>query len=131
MPDLALTGPGRFDLRRHVSLLHPAQHRRLQAAETKVQPVAFHFGEGEGHAARIAERRQPINHRAARIAKSEQLGDLVERLACGIVTRPAQQTISALGANFKQVGVAAANDQRQSRCFGSPRLTAAFPSKTE
>ena len=36
--------------------LHPAQHRRLESAETEIERVALHFREGEAHRARVAVR---------------------------------------------------------------------------
>ena len=48
----------RLDFGLHVPLLHPAQHRRLQSAETEIERVAFHSRERELHGPRIAVRRQ-------------------------------------------------------------------------
>ena len=90
---------------------HPAEHRRLQAAEAEVQRVALHFGEGEPHSRLIPVGRQPVDHRAARISKAQKLGDLVEGLAGRIVTRLAEQTILESFPDLEQVRVAARHYQ--------------------
>jgi hypothetical protein len=97
--------------------LRPPQHGRLQSTETEVQGVPLHLDQRHVHCVRVAERRQTVQHRAARVAESEQLGYLVIRLPGRVVPRSAQQTVSHGGRHLKQVGVAATGYQGQGRKF--------------
>src|SRR5215469_7971409 len=72
----------------------------------------------EFHRARISMPGQPVDHRSAGIAQSDQLRNLVESLSRGIVASvPDVLVAPALGALLRQVKmrVSAGNHQRQQR----------------
>ena len=98
-----------------------AEHSRLQTAEAHVEPVPLHVRQRQGYAIRVAEGRQPVQHRTAGISESEELRDLVVRLPCRVVAGPAQQPVrigvGSVPVRDEQVAVAAAHDQRQGREF--------------
>ena len=73
-----------------------------------------------------AVRRQLVDHRAAGITEPEQLGDLVESLAGGIVARLAEQAVGETFAHFKKMRVAAADHQRQRRIFDRMAVARGF-----
>ena len=94
---------------------HPAQHGGFESAEAEVERVAFHAREREFDGARIAVGRELIDDGAAGIAEAEQLRDFVVSFACRVVARFAEKTVGEALADFEQVGVAAADDQRERR----------------
>jgi hypothetical protein len=76
----------------------------------------FHLGKGKRDRRRVPMRSQRIDPGAARIAQSQQLGDLVEGFAGRIVERGADVPIGkafALVPNEIKMGVATGNDQGQ------------------
>jgi len=107
----------RHDLFRHIARLEPPEHRRLQPAEAEIERVALHLGEREPHRVGIPMRRKHINHRPARIPKTQELRDFIERLPGRIVTGFPQQPVTEPFGDFKQVRVPAAYHQRQRRKF--------------
>jgi len=62
-------------------------------------------------------RSKPVKNRAAWVAESKQLGNLVVRFPCRIVSRFPHQAIDAGARGFKQMRVTAAGNQRQCRVF--------------
>ncbi len=62
-------------------------------AETEIERVAFHFGEGEVDGEGIAMRSEAVDHGAAGVAEAEEFADLVEGLAGGIVAGLAEQAV--------------------------------------
>ena len=105
--------PGDFG--RNVVGLCPAQNCGFQSAKAEVQLVALHAGQREFYGARIAVWSEFVDYRPARIAEAEQFRNLVVRLPSRVVACFAQQTIGPRLAHFKQVRVAAAYDQSESR----------------
>ena len=73
---------------------HPAEDGGLEAAEAEIEGIALHFGEGKANRARIAERSQFVDDRAAGIAEAEEFGDLVEGFAGGVVAGLAEQAVA-------------------------------------
>jgi len=76
---------------RYPGLGDPFQGGRLEPAEAEVQASVLHPGQGESELISVSPGRQPLDDRASRIAQVEELGDLVEGLARGVVPCPAQQ----------------------------------------
>ena len=70
---------------------------------------------GQRESGRIAGRRDALDRRAARILEAEQAGDLVERLAGGVVAGGGEPLGDAVLAEHDALGVAAADQQRQVR----------------
>ncbi len=82
----------------------------------------FHLGQGKRDRRRIPMRRQRIDPGTARIAQSQQLGDLVEGFAGRIVERGADVAIGkalALVADEIKMGMATGNDQGQRSAYPS------------
>src|SRR5688572_15065586 len=92
-----------------VMLFEPAQNGGLEPAKTEIDGIAFHLRQGESHRARIAVRRKAVDDRTPRIAKAEQLGDLIVGLTRSIVTSLTQQAIAEPFFDFKQVCMSAAD----------------------
>ena len=105
----------RFDLPRHVVAFHPAQDRRLQAAETEIERVAFHVREvnrtpcGSPYGASRSITGPPG------YPNPSSLRDLVEGFARGIVARSPQQSVHAVLPRFEQMRVPSADDQSEGR----------------
>ena len=55
----------------------------------------FDLCEGEGHGVRVAELRERVDPGTAGIAEAEQLGDLVEGLAGGVVDGAADEGVAS------------------------------------
>ena len=91
---------GGLERRRHVGRLglgvgpHVVHHRRLQPGEAEVEPLVAHRP-GEVDRRRVAVLGHPLDGRAAGVAEPEEPGDLVERLAGGVVDRLAEQPVAA------------------------------------
>ena len=79
----------------------------------KSSVLPFIFAQRESNGVRIAVRREQIDHRSAGIAEAEQLGDLVESFAGGIVAGLAREGGNESFKDFEQVRVASADDQRE------------------
>ena len=107
--------------------LHPAQDGGLVSAETEIERVAFHFGEGEVDGEGIAVRREAVDHGAAGVAEAEEFADLVEGFAGGIVAGLAEQAVDATVAHLEQMGVAAADHQGERRELRPARRRGAIP----
>src|SRR5688500_16969145 len=86
----------------HVTRFHPPQYRRFQTAEAEVEGIAFHLGKGEPDRGRIAVGREAVDDRTAGVAETEQLSDLVEGLAGGIVAGLTKRAICEIFADFEQ-----------------------------
>jgi hypothetical protein len=69
--------------------------RGLEAAELKVEAPALQARAREPDGGRRARLREPVDDRAARVAQTEHLGDLVEGLADGVVARATEARIVA------------------------------------
>jgi hypothetical protein len=63
----------------------------------------------------VSRFRALVDDRPARVSEAEQLGDLVVRLAGGVVSRAAQQLVAAAAGHEIQAGVAARDDQHDGR----------------
>ena len=90
----------------------------------------FDLREGERHGVRVAEFGERVDPGTAGIAEAEQLGDLVEGLAGGVVDGAADERVApgaVRGAREIEVGVAAGDDQRQRRLRGLERSGRAVP----
>ena len=113
----ALRAAAGFDFGGKIVGFHPTEDGGFESAEAEVERVAFHAGEREFDGARIAMGRELIDDGAAGIAEAEELGDLVVGFAGCVVARFAEQAIDEALANFEQVRVAAADDQRERGIF--------------
>ena len=89
------------------------RHRGLEPREAEVEIVAPGQRARQRHRPRVAGRRQLVDRDAARIAEAEQLADLVERLARGVVARRAQQPRRARRVDADQRRVPARHQQRE------------------
>ena len=92
-------------------MLSLAADGALEAAEGEIQRTILHARSGEIVGAVVGAARQPLDHRPARIAEAEQLGDLVEGLAGGVVPRPGEHAIDPFFRTEVKRGVAARDDQ--------------------
>ena len=91
--------------------LHPTQDGGFVPAETEIEGVAFHSGEGEVDGEGVAMRSEAVDHGAAGVAQAEEFADLVEGFAGGIVTGLAEQAVDATLAHLEEMGVAAAGHE--------------------
>ena len=117
----ALRASAGFDLSAEVVVFHPAKHGGFQAAETEIERVAFHAREREFDGVRIAMRRELIDDGAAGIAEAQKFRHFVVSFAGRVVARFAEQPISEALADFEQVRMAAADDQRERGVFDASR----------
>ena len=102
--------------RRHLGLreagvgAHVVDHRRLEPREGEGVAVGEHRpGEAE-HV--LAGRGQPVEHRAARVAESEEAGHLVVGLADGVVDGLAEQLVAPRLGRAGEHAVPARDQQR-------------------
>src|SRR5690349_9995387 len=95
--------------------LDPMEDGRFEAAEAEVESIPLHLRERKTNRTRITKRSHFVHRRPARIAETEKLGDLVEGLAGGVVPGLAEETVTETIQHFEQVGMAAADHQRESR----------------
>ena len=118
-----------------LALLEMAHDRGLEARETELGEMRVALREGTRHQVRrrrvaigvreagrrqidraiVALAREAIDRRTARIAKTEQLGDLVVGLARRVVTRPSDQPVDAGLRHEIQAGVTAGDDEDRGR----------------
>ena len=63
------------------------EHRRLDAAETEIEDVPFHFRFGEMDGARIAVLGELVDYRTAGISQREHARDFVVGFASRVVAR--------------------------------------------
>jgi hypothetical protein len=105
-------------------LAHVAQHGRLQPAEREVEfvPFVLDLGERENNRAPVAPSREPVNHRPARIAQPDQLGNFVERLARRVVARAPHELVLLRFGDQEKVRVPARDDERERGVFGRREL---------
>src|SRR5262249_35159429 len=75
-------------------LLHPVRHPRLEPAEAEVEIALARHRTGHAQRARIAAAGEALDRRAAGIAEPEELRDLVERLAGGVVARAPELAVA-------------------------------------
>ena len=73
---------------------------------------ALQLGQGEGLAFTAADDSDghPLDRRTARVAEAEEAGDLVERLAGGVVDGLAEQPVVARGAHLDEHRVSARHE---------------------
>jgi S-adenosylmethionine:tRNA ribosyltransferase-isomerase len=107
----------RFDLDGEVVALHPPKHGGFQSAKAEIERVALHACERELYGVRIAVRSKLVDDGTAGIAESEEFRDFVVSFTGGIVARFSEQPVGESLADFKQVGVSAADHQRERRIF--------------
>src|SRR5579883_1827127 len=100
------------DLFLHVVSFDPPQDGSLQTAEAEVEGIALHLGERKANRLRIAERRQCIYHRTARVAEAEQFAHFIEGLAGRVVSRFAEHPVAEALQHLEQVRVPSAYDER-------------------
>src|SRR5207245_8157103 len=89
--------------------------RRLETAEAEVEARALDARARQADRLRVSLLREPLDRGAARVAEPEQLGDLVERLADGVVPRAAEAAVVARAARQVEAGVAARDDEAEER----------------
>ena len=80
-----------------------------------LRAFAAQQGAGQVEARTVAGLRQPLQRRAARVAETQGLGDLVEGLARRIVDGRAEPGHIADAAHFQQLAVAARDQQQKER----------------
>ena len=96
--------------------LDEPQDLGLEARKTEVEFGAVRkVRERQQVAVRVAALRQPVQHRAARIAEAEPFGDLVVCLAGRIVAGLAQQPVGTLAFEQEETRVPPGDHQRQRR----------------
>ena len=99
-------------------------HRRLQAGEGEVAPRPVEERTRQGEADRVALARRRLDGGPARWTEPEELRDLVEGLARGVVDRPPEAP-EALGPLHRQELAMTARDQqhevREGNLVGQPR----------
>ena len=97
-------------------------HRGLQPGEREVG-LAAHRAR-EAHRVRVAGGREPIDRGAARVAEPEEPGDLVERLARGVVDGLPGDAVSPVVLHHDEQRVAAGDDQHDERVAPASALRA-------
>ena len=80
---------------------------RFQSAKTKVWPIVTHTRQGKLNCLRVPFPRQPFDDWPTGIAEPEQLRDLVEGFAGGIIARPADDFIFSGPRHEKKIRVSA------------------------
>ena len=80
------------------------KQRSLHTAEAVVKPRNLRLGELE--AGRIAELRQPVDHRTARVAEPHHLGALVESLPDSVIDRLAENLVVQRAVHLDNLRVA-------------------------
>ncbi len=103
---------------RHQGRLEPAETEaeiRLQAAQGGIAGADPPLREDHAGARSGGAPCSLLQHRAARIAESQQLGRLVECFAGGIVQRLSQYPAAPVGRDVHERRVSAGNHQRQQR----------------
>ena len=89
------------------------EERGLETRERVV--VTLHVGACEAEGLRVALLGQAVDHRSARVGESHHLGALVERFACGIVDRRADDAHLERRIDAHDLRVSAAHEQAQER----------------
>ncbi len=97
------------------------RHRGLQPGEAEVAAGPAQHRPRERVAPRVAAGRQRLQRRAARPAQTQQLGDLVERLAGRIVDRAAQPAVAPDALDRDALAMAAGDQQQQIGKRGAAR----------
>src|SRR5205823_7586396 len=107
--------------------LHSFPTRRssdLEATEAEVEPSALQARALQADRPRVAALGEPLDRRPARVAETQELRDLVERLADGVVARPAKAAIIPCAAREIEARVATGDDQaeegKRDRVVGRP-----------
>ena len=90
------------------------RNRRLQAGKTEIAPGAPQHGPRQRNPRR-ALRRQPFQRRPAGPPQPQHLGNLVERLAHGVIDRGAQPAVAANPLHGHKLAMSAGNQQQQIR----------------
>ena len=99
-------------------------HRRLQAGEREIRLRAAEHGPRQVEALGIAAAGLALDLRPARIAEAEELGDLVEGLADGVVDGGAEADVIADAAHRDELRVPARDEEEQigeADAVGEPR----------
>ena len=87
-------------------------HRGFQPAEAEVVVRVVNHWPGKVKGLGVSSFGQPVNLRSGGIRQADQLADLVEALARGVVHGRAEQVVVKFGADMDEQGVAAADDER-------------------
>ena len=82
---------GSLDCARDDVFRQQIPHRRLQAAEAKIQISGVQHAPGKIEFFRVTCLRPHFNLRAARITEPKQLRDLIERFPGGVIERACQE----------------------------------------
>src|SRR5207249_11036745 len=96
-------------------VVHALPDRRLETAEAEVEARALDAGAGEADRFGVSLLGEPLDRGPARVAEPQQLGDLVERLADGVVPRAAEAAVVARATHQAEAGVAARDDEAEER----------------
>src|SRR3989441_131808 len=91
--------------------LHVERRGRLETAEREVRGAVGHLRQRERDRLRIARLRRPLDGGPAGEPEPEQLGDLVEGLTRGVVTRLADERVRERRVCVVEGGVAAGDDE--------------------
>src|SRR5439155_19989486 len=94
-------------------VVHALPDRGLEATEAEVEPSALQARARQADRPRVATLGEPLDRRPARVAETQELRDLVERLADGVVARPAKAAIIPCAAREIEARVATGDDQPQ------------------
>ncbi len=92
------------------SITEEPEHRRFEPAEAEVQR-AVQLRAGEMHSFRVAIFGQSVDNRPAGIAQSDRPCRFVERFARRVVSGATEDTILAVSADKRQIGVAAGDNE--------------------
>ena len=106
---------GSLDFARDDNLRQQIPHRRLQAAEAKIQISGVQHAPGKIEFFRVTCLRPHFNLRAARITEPKQLRDLIERFPGGVIERGAKNFVIANAPHVDEQTVPATHDQSNVR----------------
>ena len=96
---------------RVAELAHLAQERGLEPGEREIVPILAAQDEGEREALGVARAGHALELGAAGLAQAEQAGTLVERLAGGVVPRPAEAPRGRVAGHVEHERVPARGEQ--------------------
>ena len=89
---------------------HAVKHRGLETRKAEIQRIPFHLDAPEIHPVGISVARQPVDNRPAGVPQGQELCDLIEGFACGVVA-----AVAELGVSEGVCGVRAGRGEEQAR----------------
>src|SRR5207237_9777290 len=101
---------GSLDFARNANFRQQIPHRRLQAAEAKIQSSGVQHAPGKIEFFRVTCLRPHFNLRAARITEPKQLRYLIECLPSGVIERGTKNFVIANAPHVTEQTVPATHD---------------------